>query len=63
MNNVMTQINLKQKVISILISFLLVLKDDNIIKWFMFGLANLAFLFTFECMIDLKLDHYNHSGN
>ena len=33
-------------VISIPISFLLVIKDDNILKWFMFGLANLVFLFT-----------------
>ena len=41
-----------KKVTSILISFLLILQDDNILKWFMFGLANLAFLFTFCLGLD-----------
>ena len=39
-------------VTSIPISFLHVIKDDNILKWFMFGLANLAFLFTFCLGLD-----------
>ena len=41
-----------KKVTSIPISFLLILQDDNILKWFMFGLANLASLFTIFLSLD-----------
>ena len=45
-------VHITKKVIFIPILFLLVPKDGNIVKWFMFGLANLAFLFTFCLGLD-----------